>query len=91
MYLVEHYRPGADPASLSAEAAGLRDAAAALEREGLAVRYLRSAVVPGDDAFLSFFEARSEEAIRDVHAHADVPFERISAAIAAETDSKEES
>ena len=90
MYLVEHYRPGADSAGLTAEAAVLREAAAQLDREGLAVRYLRSTVVPGDEAFLSLIEAGSEATIREVHARADVPFERISAAIAAEPDLKED-
>lgn len=49
-----------------------------------------STVVLGE-AFLSIFEAGSEAAIRPVHTRADVPFERISAAIAAGPDLKEES
>jgi len=75
---------------MQAAAAGLRDAVAQLRREGLAIRYLRSTIVPVDEAFLSLFEAGSEAAVREAHARADVRFERISAAIAAETDLKEE-
>jgi hypothetical protein len=90
IYLVEHYRPGADAAGMRAEAAGLRDAAAQLDREGLSIRYLRSTIVPADEAFLSLFEASSEAAVCQAHVRADVRFERISAAIAAEPDLKEE-
>ena len=90
IYFVEHYRPGLDSAGMRAEAAGLRDAAAQLEREGLPIRYLRSTIVPADEAFLSLFAAGSEATVRRVHARASVTFERISAAIAAEPDPKEE-
>jgi hypothetical protein len=90
IYLVEHYRPGADAAGMRAEAAGLRDAATQLGREGLAVRYLHSTIVPADEGFLSLFEAGSEAAVCQAHARADVLFERISAAIAAEPHPKEE-
>ena len=90
IYLVEHYRPGANSAGMRAEAAGLRNTAAQLDREGLSIRYLRSTIVPADEAFLSLFEAGSEAVVRQVHTRADVPFERISAALAAEPDLKEE-
>ena len=90
LYLVEHYRPGADTAGMRAEAAGLRRAAAELDGEGMSIRYLRTTIVPADEAFLSLF-AGSEAAVRQAHARADVRFERISAAIAAEPDLKEES
>ena len=46
--------------------------------------------MPADEAFLSLFEAGSEADVRQVHTRADVPFERISAALAAEPDLKEE-
>lgn len=91
IYLVEHYRPGADSAAMKTEAADLREATAELGGEGLSIRYLRSTIVPADEAFLSLFAAGSEAAVRQAHARADVRFERISAAIAAEPDLEEES
>lgn len=84
-YLVEHYRPGLDPDGLRQAAALVRAAAAALEREGSSLRYLRSTIVPTDEAFLTIFEAASEGAVRDAYARADLPFERISIAISEES------
>lgn len=89
MYLVEHYRPGQSSERLAAAAADVRAAAAALAAEGRPIAYLRSTIVPGDEAYLSFFEAGSEDDVRAVYARAGVPFERISAALAAEPDRKE--
>ena len=54
--------------------------------EGRAVRYLRSTIVPADEALLCVFEADSEELVREVYARAGVPFERLSAAIADESE-----
>lgn len=85
-YLVEHYLPGASPTGMRGAAAALRDAAAALGREGRAVRYLRSTIVPGDEAFLSLYEAGSEALIRETYVRAGVSFERISRALAAEPE-----
>jgi muconolactone delta-isomerase len=84
-YLVEHYRPGSGPAELQGAAERVRAAASALAIEGGKLRYLRSTIVPGDEAFLSIFEADSESAIRDAYARAGVAFERISRALAAES------
>jgi uncharacterized protein DUF4242 len=80
-YLVEHYQPGLTAAELQEAAALVRTAAAALERDGSAVRYLRSTIVPGDEAMLSVFEAGSEAAVQEAYARAGVPFERISLAL----------
>jgi hypothetical protein len=37
--------------------------------------------VPGDESFFCLIEAASEEVVSDAYRRADVPFERISAAI----------
>ena len=84
MYLVEHYRPGADSVRMQAAAAALGAAAMALGAEGVAIRYVRSLIVPADEAFLSIFAADSEASVREAHARAGVPLERISAAITTE-------
>lgn len=80
-YLVEHYRPGLTADDLRQAAALVRAAAAELQLAGAAVRYLRSTIVPTDEAFLSVFEAASEENVRATYARAGVPFERISLAL----------
>ena len=83
-YLVEHYRPGVDVETLREWAERVRDAAAELERQGKAVRYLRSTIVPADEALLCTLEATSEAHVREVYARAGIPFERLSRVIADE-------
>ena len=80
-FLVEHYRPGRDAAQLSSSIARIREIAAETERAGEPVRYLSATIVPGDESFFCLIEAASEEAVSEVYRRADVPFERISAAI----------
>jgi len=80
-YLIEHYRPGLQTAELERSAARVRDAVAELEREGRAVHFLRSTIVPRDESFLCVVEAGSEELVLEAYARAGVPFERISTAI----------
>ena len=80
-FLVEHYRPGRDVAQLNSSIACIRETAAEMERAGEPVRYLSATIVPGDESFFCLIEAASEEVVTDVYGRADVPFERISAAI----------
>ena len=47
---------------------------------------LRSTIVPADEALLCVLEAGSEELVREVYARAGVPFERLSVAIADESE-----
>jgi uncharacterized protein DUF4242 len=83
-FLVEHYRPGISVANLKSFAARVRDAAAAMERDGKPVWYVRSTIVPRDESSLCVFEAASEELVREVYERAGVAFERISTAISVE-------
>jgi hypothetical protein len=85
-YLVEHYRPGFGTDALQQAAGLVRAAATALEREGRALHYLRSTIVPTDESFLSVFEAGSEGVVREAYARAGVPFERITRALSAEVE-----
>ena len=80
-FLVEHYRPGLTAGDLQRAARVIRAAALALEREGSSLHYVRSTIVPGDEAFMSVFEAESEDAVRQAYARARIPFERISIAL----------
>lgn len=85
-FLVEHYRPGADQRALRRAVRALRAAAVEMSAEGCAIRHLRSAIVPDDDGFLSFFEAASEELVRDAHTRARVECERISRTVSTNGD-----
>jgi Protein of unknown function (DUF4242) len=80
-YLVEHYRPGLGVEGFRRCALEVRGAAAELAREGKAVRYLRSTIVPADEALLCVLEAADEELVRETYARAGVPFERLSAVV----------
>jgi hypothetical protein len=80
-YLVEHYRPGLTVEELGAWAARVRATTDEMEREGKAVRYLRSTIVPTDESLLCVLEAASEDLVREAYARAELPFERITAVI----------
>ena len=80
-YLVEHYRPGLTVDTFKQWATQIRATAAAMEREGKSVRYVRSAIVPGDESLLCVVEAASEELVRETYARAGLPFERLSTVI----------
>jgi hypothetical protein len=80
-YLVEHYRPGWDVAQLTSCIARVRQTVLEMERAGEPVHYVRSTIVPNDEAFLCVIEAPSEEVVGGAYARAGVPFERITAAI----------
>jgi hypothetical protein len=84
VYLVEHYSPGLTVEGLGRWAARVREMAFTMRREGKEVRYLRSTIVPADEALLCVFEADSEELVRETYARAGIPFERLSVAIADE-------
>jgi hypothetical protein len=83
-YLVEHYRPGWDVAQLTSCIARVRETVLELERAGEPVHYVRSTIVPNDEAFLCVIEAANEEDVGAAYARAQVPFERITAAISVE-------
>jgi hypothetical protein len=80
-FLVEHYRPGRDVAQLSSSIARIRETITEMKRAGEPVRYLSATIVPNDESFFCLIEAACEEVVSDVYRRADVPFERISAAI----------
>jgi Protein of unknown function (DUF4242) len=83
-FLVEHYRPGRDVAHLTSSVARLREVVAEMERAGEPVRYVSATIVPSDESFLCLIEAASESVVADMYGRAEIPFERISAAISLE-------
>jgi hypothetical protein len=80
-YLVEHYRPGLTVEELRHWAERVRETAGEMEREGMGVRYIRSAIVPVDESLLCVLEAATEELVRVTYARAGIPFERLSTVI----------
>ena len=80
-YLVEHYRPGASLDDLNSAVRDVRLAAASMARRSRTVRCVHCTIVPSDEALLALFEATSEQLVRDVYAHAGIPFERITGAV----------
>ena len=86
VYLVEHYSPGLTVDGLGCWAARVRETAVAMGSEGRAVRYLRSTIVPADEALLCVFEAGSVELVRELYLRAGVPFDRLSVAISDESE-----
>jgi hypothetical protein len=83
-FLIEHYRPGRDVAHLTSSVARLREVVAEMERAGEPVRYVSATIVPSDESFLCLIEAASESVVADMYGRAEIPFERISAAISLE-------
>ena len=80
-YLVENYHPGLGAKELRQIVSHIRDAVAEMNRDGKAIRYLRSTIVPDDESFLCLIEAASEELAREAYTRAGIPFERISPAL----------
>lgn len=72
--MVELYAPASTEGS-GPQAA--EDAARRLRDEGVAVRYLGSIVIPGDETCFHVFEAPSAEVVRKVGRRAGIRFERI--------------
>ena len=80
-YVIDHYRSGLDRDELRHLAERVRDAATVLAREGMAIRWMSSTVVPDDEYFQSVIQAASKRLVREAHVRAGVSFERISVAI----------
>jgi mannose-6-phosphate isomerase-like protein (cupin superfamily) len=79
-YLAEFYVAGGrrDHAELAGRATA---AAAELAREGTAVRFLRAIFLPEDETGFALYEAPSVQAVADAGERAQLPFDRIRAAV----------
>lgn len=80
-YLVEIYLPGTQ--AQDARAAGRRARAAArkLSREGVAVRYVRTTLLPGDETCFHVFDAASHDEVAEACRLAGLETPRIVPAI----------
>ncbi len=81
-FLVERYWPGIDEPMARTVLSNLERAARAMTREGTPVEHVVSILMPADQVVFSLFEAADEAAVRSVNERADIPMDRIAAAIA---------
>jgi hypothetical protein len=80
-WLVEHYRPGSDPAELGRLAFRVRAIATELARSGAPLAYLGTTIVPNDEALLTVVAADSIDDVRSLFERAGAPPPRITAAV----------
>jgi hypothetical protein len=81
VYAVERSLPGITTGALAGAQAAAIDAASQSSAEGVAVRYLRSVFLPGDDRCLCLFEAGDAQAVRRVNDRAGLPYLAVSEAL----------
>ena len=82
MYLVDRTLPGLTEDLLAEVQRLLHEAARRLSSAGQTVRYLQCVYLPEDDRCLCLFEATDLRTVRQVNEAAQVPFRRISTAVA---------
>jgi hypothetical protein len=85
IFLVERYWSGMTGADVRSAMERLADAISAMRGEGIAIRHLRSVLVPADESVLCLFEAADVADVVEANRRAGVPFDRVSAAVACET------
>ena len=81
-FLVERYWPGVDLAVLRDVLPRLEAAARAMTAEGSPVEHVGSILMPVDQVVFSLIAARDEGLVRQLNERADLPADRIAAAIA---------
>ena len=82
VYVVERYLPGLTERDLRRSLERLSEVTREPRDEGARVRYLGSTIVPEDEACFCQFEGPSEAAVAEANRQAEVPFDRIVAAVA---------
>jgi hypothetical protein len=81
-FLVERYWPGVDEAIARTVVTTLEREARAMTAEGIPVEHVGSILMPADEVVFSLIEAADEQTARQVNERADIPLDRIAAAIA---------
>jgi hypothetical protein len=76
VFLLESYLPRAANALETAQESA-RGATELAARDGVAVRYLRTTLVPADETCMHLFEAASIEAVEQAAARAGLAWDRI--------------
>jgi hypothetical protein len=80
-WVVEHYWPGLTSELFRTLTGQVRRTAAAMTRDGMAVRCRHSTFVPADESAYSVIEAASQVLVRELYARAGVRFDRIVTAV----------
>jgi hypothetical protein len=80
-YLVETYVPRSSPGEAQAAGRRVGSAAASLSGRGVAVRYVRTTLLPDDETCFHLVEAPSVDAVREMCRLADVSHARIVGAV----------
>ena len=80
-FLVERSWPGVDESTARNVVSSLERAARAMTAEGTPVEHLGSILMPADEVVFSLIEATDEGAARQLNERADVPLDRIAAAV----------
>lgn len=83
-YLVETYVPKLDEARAAALSARLREAVAELQREGLALRWLRSFALVGEETYVWMLTATDAHAVALVNRRAGLVFDHIAEVVTGE-------
>jgi hypothetical protein len=81
-FLVERYWPGIDEPKARTVLSNLERVARDMTRDGIPVEHLVSILMPGDQVVFSLIEAADEWAVRSANERAEIPLDRIAAAIA---------
>jgi hypothetical protein len=81
-FLVERYWPGIDEATARTVVWSLEREARAMTAEGIPVEHIGSILMPADQVVFSLIAAASESVVRHVNERAQMPLDRIAAAIA---------
>lgn len=90
LWLMEHYRPGADKTELRRRMARLREAVVALDRTGRTVQILAAAIVPTDEAVVCVLRAPSADDVRAICRRSRVRLDRLTLAVPDEPQGSED-
>ena len=82
-YLVEVYLPRSRAHEARATGFRAQDAAEALSREGVSIRYVRTTYLPDDETCFHHFEAASAEVVQEASSRAELGRARVVPAIEA--------
>jgi hypothetical protein len=83
-YVAEAYLSTARETELSDAAARARIAAQELAESGVRVRHLRSVFMPAEETSFHFFDAASEDDVRELLTRAGLEYERLGPVVTAE-------
>jgi Nickel responsive protein SCO4226-like len=80
-YTIELSRPDGGWTNFQEASTRAKEAAEAMRREGVPVRFLRSIFVPEDDACYVLYEGPSEQSVREAALRAELGVRRVDSAL----------